>query len=342
FTGTFSTATANLANGLFDFGNNTLDIGGAGSIVADTFSLTGGLLSGNRIDLNAAGNLTFTGGRLDVMTFNGTLNEGGGTLAAGDTAVGTTTVNGDYLLSAAGTLEIDLAGAGAGVGYDQLVVNGAVDLNGSGATGGMLDLLLAFAPQLNDTFVIIQNDGTDAILGDFLGLAEGSTVEQSFAGNVYSFSITYAGGDGNDVELAVTNIAASAPLPFAVQANRIGVAGDAAIMVAETGSAGDEPSLGDSGDETAVTGPDSDIVRFDGLFASLADSNARTDASVPEVTAVPEPSAPSLPEFGSQIDTDGSLGLGDPYGGFFPDSDAMHLLAVAGAQPIGSADLVLT
>ena len=43
---------------------------------------------------------------------------------------------------------------------------------------------------------------TDAILGDFLGLAEGSTVEQSFAGNVYSFSITYAGGDGNDACLA--------------------------------------------------------------------------------------------------------------------------------------------
>jgi hypothetical protein len=168
------------------------------------------------VNLTAGGSFDFTGGRLDVTAFNGSLNEVGGTLAAGDTAVGKMTVTGDYGLSAAGTLEINLAGYGAGTGYDQLAVNGAVDLDGSGAVGGMLDLVLDFAAQLNDRFVIIDNDGADAIAGTFFGLAEGDSLQKEFGDQLYSFAISYAGGDnGNDVELTVTSIVAS-PTPLAM------------------------------------------------------------------------------------------------------------------------------
>ena len=52
-------------------------------------------------------------------------------------------------------------------------------------------------PACGDRFVIVNNDGTDAVTGTFAGLAEGATL--SLAGK--PFRITYAGGDGNDVEL---------------------------------------------------------------------------------------------------------------------------------------------
>ena len=208
FSGSFDGQTVKLASGLFDFADNTLRIGASGGIAVQTFSLEGGLLSGATIDLDTAANLAFTGGALDVATFNGTLVENGGTLAPGGTGAGQTTINGDWLLSASGTLQITLAGTSPATGYDQIIVNGAVDL-ASGGAGGTLDLVLEFAPQLNDRFVIVANDGSDATAGTFLGLTGGSTIEEVFAGSTYTFAIDYGGDDGNDIVLTVSAVAAS-------------------------------------------------------------------------------------------------------------------------------------
>ncbi|EXI65265.1 MAG: hypothetical protein AW08_03313 [Candidatus Accumulibacter adjunctus] len=207
FSGSFNGQTVKLTSGLFDFADNTLRIGGSGGIAVETFDIGGGLLVGATIDLDTGGNFAFTGGALDVATFNGTLDENGGTLAPGGTGAGRTTINGDWLLSASGTLQITLAGAGAAIGYDQIIVNGAIDL-AAGGTGGTLDLVLDFAPQINDRFVIVANDGSDAMAGSFLGLADGSTIEEVFAGSTYTFTIDYGGEDGNDIVLTVTAVAA--------------------------------------------------------------------------------------------------------------------------------------
>jgi autotransporter-associated beta strand protein len=75
---------------------------------------------------------------------------------------------------------------------DQLVVFGAVDL-GNGITA--LDITLrGHAPALNQSFVIIANDGTDAVTGAFVGVQEG--VLFSVDGSIYS--LTYHGGSGNN------------------------------------------------------------------------------------------------------------------------------------------------
>ena len=58
-------------------------------------------------------------------------------------------------------------------------------------------IFLNFPSSLSNQFVIINNDGTDAISGTFSSKPEGSTVS---AGSE-SFRITYQGGDGNDVVL---------------------------------------------------------------------------------------------------------------------------------------------
>jgi acetyl esterase/lipase len=101
----------------------------------------------------------------------------------------------------------NLHGTTPGSGYDQVKVTGTVTLNG-GFIGIAVDN--GFVPAIGDTFIVIDNDGTDPISGLFntpcFGCAgtpipEGSTITNGG----YSFRISYHGGDGNDV--AVTAIA---------------------------------------------------------------------------------------------------------------------------------------
>jgi hypothetical protein len=381
FAGSFTAATTNLANGLFDFGNNTLEVGGSGSIVTGTFNLSGGLLSGSSVNLITEGGFKFTGGRLDVMTFNGSLNEVGGTLAAGDTAVGTTTVTGDFGLSAAGTLEINLAGYGAGTGYDQLAVTGAVDLDGSGAVGGMLDLVLDFAAQLNDRFVIIDNDGADVIAGTFFGLAEGDSLEKEFGDQLYSFAISYAGGDGNDFELTVTSIVAgptagamttlstSSSLGNSVMSTDLGDSLVVTQLVADADAdaaqgAPAAPALDTLDAEAGETPLDGvhtasfiEIVRFDTLFDALSDLDDGTQApfvtpSVEIGAQIDDPWPISLASIGATVDAADAVEFAFPAGGGTLDFDtaasapedfsAVPPPEFATAMQLGNVDFVVT
>ena len=79
-----------------------------------------------------------------------------------------------------------------GTGYDQLNVTGTVNL-----TGSTLNLSLGFTPDVGTVFTLVNNDGVDAVVGTFQGLAEGATVLV----NGMTFQISYVGGTGNDVTL---------------------------------------------------------------------------------------------------------------------------------------------
>ena len=93
----------------------------------------------------------------------------GGTLSPGASA-GKLTV-GSLSLVAGATLKIELGGVTAGTGYDQLDVNGTVALGGATLN---LSLIGGFVPSSGANFVIIDNDGADAVSGSFAGLAEGA------------------------------------------------------------------------------------------------------------------------------------------------------------------------
>jgi len=207
-TGTFSIE----ANDVVDV--TTMNIG-TGTNATGTANLTGGLMTANTINLDE-GSFNFTGGRLAVNNFNGTLAQEGGTLAPGvssDTTsiAGVTTINGDYNLFSGGLLEIELFGTNPGSEFDQVFVNGLVDLNADSLTGGTLDLNLGFAPSLGDSFIIVENDSTDPITTAFFGLEEGASLTEFFGGQTFIFEITYAGGSGNDIVLNST-----VPIPPAV------------------------------------------------------------------------------------------------------------------------------
>jgi hypothetical protein len=112
-------------------------------------------------------------------------------------AVGTSIQNGVGVLQtgnlSGNDFDIDLNGTVAGVGHDQIVVNGTVSLSGS------LNVGIGFIPAPGHVFTIIDNDGADPVSGTFAGLAEGATLT---AGS-YTLQVSYAGGTGNDVTLTV-------------------------------------------------------------------------------------------------------------------------------------------
>src|SRR5262249_12925042 len=92
-----------------------------------------------------------------------------------------------------------------------------------------LEVSLGFTPALDDRFILINNDGHDAIEGTFQGLPEDTLV--TVGGQ--QFRITYEGGDGNDVELIRTGVGLA-------HGNLIvhGTAGADAIRFIPSGNAG--------------------------------------------------------------------------------------------------------
>lgn len=154
-------------------GNNVAVVKGT---YGDTAVYSGGILKG-----------TGTVGMLEVNT--------GGIVAPGLSPGILNT--GD--LSLAGTYQFEVGGTTPGTGHDQIKVTGTV-----GLTGGTLEATLynGFVPTVGQSYTIIDNDGTDAVTGTFTGIAEGG----EYTNQGVTYTVTYAGGDGNDVVLTVTAI----------------------------------------------------------------------------------------------------------------------------------------
>ncbi|MCA9062476.1 MAG: hypothetical protein KDA96_05440, partial [Planctomycetaceae bacterium] len=185
---------------------DSIELGAAGAldssvltVSADAFFVNGTLSSGFSV---------VSGQRLGGRgTVSGAVSaESGGTVAPGNSPGILNT--GDFELQAGASLEIEIGGTSAGntaTDHDQVNVTGTVTLAG--------DLTAVryngFQPQAGDEIVIINNDGTDVVNGTFNGLAEGAT----FTSDTLTWTVSYSGGDGNDVVLtalwatfAVTNL----------------------------------------------------------------------------------------------------------------------------------------
>jgi len=178
--GTLVLSADNAYSGATTVGAGTLIVNGSIGHSATTVK-SGATLAGH----GATGNVTVLGG---------------GILSAGP---GTAILHiGNLLLDPHAHFAVQLGGANPGPhGYDQLDVAGMVSL-----TGAKLDLSLlgAFHGHKGETFEIISNDGIDPVTGHFAGLAQGAHLVAG--GKV--FSISYHGGDGNDVVLTEHGIAA--------------------------------------------------------------------------------------------------------------------------------------
>jgi fibronectin-binding autotransporter adhesin len=119
--------------------------------------------------------------------------QSGGTMAPG-TSPGILSMGTDLILAAGSTFAVEINGMLPGADYDQVEVTGSVDV-----TDAILSVSLGYTPLTGQIFTLIDNDGSDAVVGTFVGYEEGAIIEVDGV----LFSISYVGGDGNDVTLMV-------------------------------------------------------------------------------------------------------------------------------------------
>jgi uncharacterized repeat protein (TIGR01451 family) len=178
---------------------------------------------------------SLTAGTLGGTGRVGALTATGGTVAPGLAAGAGILSSANVSLNASTTAAIDLNGTTVGTGYDQVDATGTVTLGGAALT-----VTLGFVPPPFSTFIIVNNDGVDAVSGTFAGLPQGARLTVGGTG----FSISYAGGTGNDVVLTAlppppTASADAASVPFGTTTVMLNPAvndtpGSGAVLVTST------------------------------------------------------------------------------------------------------------
>jgi hypothetical protein len=138
--------------------------------------------------LLSAGTLGGTG-TVGTVTTTGAFSKA---IAPGGSAAPGILNSSNVTLSPSTTFTVRLNGPTAGSAHDQLNVNGSVALGNAA-----LSVTLGFTPASSTAFKIVNNDGADGINGTFSGLPEGATVNAG----AHPLTISYVGGDGNDVVL---------------------------------------------------------------------------------------------------------------------------------------------
>ncbi len=174
-------------------GNNNYT--GATTVNGGTLVVNGATASGSSVTVNNGGTLGGSG------TVGGSVTTAsGGTVAPGNSPGILST--GAFSLVAGSSLDIEFdGGTTAGTNYDQVAVTGTVTLGGA---LNLLDISGGMDPAAGDEFVILSNDGTDAIIGTFNGLVEGAIVSTDFGGSGLTARVTYIGGfGGNDAVIVV-------------------------------------------------------------------------------------------------------------------------------------------
>ncbi len=188
--------------GFIQNGFSSITIGSATSgdidVKTATFSDPLTLITGGEIHDAAAGtDLTLGSG--DAVTIDGTLAPG--------QSPGIAVIDGDVNFADGSVFKVEVGGTSPGTAstnHDQLsVANGSVTI-GTGVALNPLDFN-SFGSSVvpGHSFTIIDIAGAaETVTGTFMDLAEGAAIS-NFLGSGMSASITYAGGDGNDVVLTV-------------------------------------------------------------------------------------------------------------------------------------------
>jgi len=174
----------------------TIPLDGTSSTYVSIGNNQTGILNGTRdgITVNTGGTLKGTGTASTISVDNG------GTLAPGNSP-GTITIL--QSLYHTGTFQAELQNKNT---YDKAVVGANYSGGGNAVTfqtGATLDTVLysGWSITNGDKFTIIDNRSSTAVQGTFDGLAEGA----QFSVSGVTFSISYVGGDGNDVVLTALN-----------------------------------------------------------------------------------------------------------------------------------------
>jgi len=206
-----TSATVSTVAGNVTFIGDTMNL--AGSTGTKTFSTSGSgrftvkqRTPGKNIDLGATDTTSLLGlSTTELGTISAT------TLQIGDTNSGTINISAVLdpttftTLALANNTTIAATGGftstiSSATNYTNMTVTGTVNINPSAtltfASGS------GFVPSAGQDFKILDNDGTDAITGNFTGLTEGTTLP-NFLSSGITEGVTYAGGTGNDLVIGV-------------------------------------------------------------------------------------------------------------------------------------------
>jgi hypothetical protein len=216
-------------DGAVALGSSTLTVGGAGTAgFHGQLSGTGGVVvdgAFTTIDgpVSLTGPMTLASGVLNVASdaassavtqhagvlagdgTTGPVDADGGVLSGGGD-VGRLTVAGDLVLHPGAQLSAQLLGPTPAVQYDQVRVNGVVDL------GGAALFVNIGSVSVGQQFVIVDDDATDPVVSTLRAALDNQAVPlvvqqlpegATFVVDGTTLSITYVGGTGNDVVLTV-------------------------------------------------------------------------------------------------------------------------------------------
>jgi cytoskeletal protein CcmA (bactofilin family) len=223
-------------------------IGGTGNVVTGGLQVTGSididgyvsLLAGSAMNVDgsvAASVLSMTSrtilsgdGTVPPVTSDGTIRAGNASpVSSGDPhSLGILTM-GDLNALGSGAIQFDLVTTVPGSGHDQLAVHGTVTLSNP----ALQVSFPALVPAPGSSFVLIDNDGTDAVSGTFAGQPEGS----AFSAGPTQLRISYTGGSGNDVVVTALHDTSTT---LASSANPT-VSGESFTLTAHVTSAGGIP-----------------------------------------------------------------------------------------------------
>jgi T5SS/PEP-CTERM-associated repeat protein len=156
--GQVSTSGAvDVGSGVYTIASVTVDGTGSTWVTTSDINLGSNMLANGTLTVRNGGLVSCSGlltiGALGTLKGDGTISgavSNGGVVAPGAT-LGALHINGSYVQSAAGTLEIELAGLTRGVQFDRLVVSGTASFNGT------LQVSLAggFAPSVGNAFDVL-------------------------------------------------------------------------------------------------------------------------------------------------------------------------------------------
>ncbi|MEZ6140843.1 MAG: hypothetical protein R3B84_09750 [Zavarzinella sp.] len=181
YTGTTTlTSGTTIVNGTID-NNGTLDSSGGLVTVQSGTTLSGTGTFDAPVDVN-------TGGTIAIGATNGTLTLGDTNLQTGSTI--------DVKIN-----NLSDPSPLAGTDFDQFIVNGTVTIDTTSTLNLIDNLPGSNNGVFGDVLVLINNDGADAVIGTFAGLPNAG--DFMFDGNTWR--IFYAGGDGNDVVMALVD-----------------------------------------------------------------------------------------------------------------------------------------
>jgi autotransporter-associated beta strand protein len=180
-------ATLSASNDNFMSAIQSVTLNPGSAIDAGTFSTT-------------ISNLTLNPGYLGLIATNGTLTVAGrlACIANGQPSAAILPMTGNLTMN--GSFQAYLGGATPGTGsvyHTQLKIAGNVAI-GASAT---LNIVLGGPAAPGAQYMILSNLGSQGISGTFSGVPESGTVQALYAGTNYSFTVSYTGGDGNDLTL---------------------------------------------------------------------------------------------------------------------------------------------